>query len=384
MFLPFAHFQKVNFKPYVDPISIGALNSSGAIYSVIQVGNTIFLGGDFTSIGGVVRNGIAAIDSVTGNLLPFFQGTGGVGGINFVSSFHYTGSMLLVGGAFSSLGGISRNGIAAIDPSNANVLSWYPSGGLTSTGFTLYTFCQKGNILYVAGSFTSISGVQRARIAALDLSNASVLPWYPTSGAATGYPKKLFLSEDGNTLYVGGSFQKIGGLSKARLAAVDATTGEVLSFTPPSFLSSSTSVPYISCLAQSGSKLFIGGEFSSVAGQTRSGFAVLDATTGSLLSNYPNGGFSSPTAYKSFVLKNSFLYIGGWFDSVGGQVRNGIAALDSNSLNVLSWYPPGGLGGPNASIYNFSPCGPDSIWVNGYFNSIGGVMRNANAKLNLF
>lgn len=192
MFLPFAHFQKVNFKPYVDPISIGALNSSGAIYSVIQVGNTIFLGGDFTSIGGVVRNGIAAIDSVTGNLLPFFQGTGGVGGINFVSSFHYTGSMLLVGGAFSSLGGISRNGIAAIDPSNANVLSWYPSGGLTSTGFTLYTFCQKGNILYVAGSFTSISGVQRARIAALDLSNASVLPWYPTSGAATGYPKKSY------------------------------------------------------------------------------------------------------------------------------------------------------------------------------------------------
>lgn len=386
MFLPFAHFQKETSKPYVDSINIKDVSSSVAVYAMIQIGNTIFLGGDFTSIGGVARSGIAAFDAITGNLLPLFQGNGGAGGLStVVLSFHYTGSMLLVGGGFSSIGGISRNGIAAIDPSNGSVLSWYPTGGLTSMGFGLYSFCQKGNTLFVGGNFASIGGISRSKIAALDISNATVLPWYPASGTTTGYPRKLLLSEDGNTIYVGGSFQKIGGQSKAKIAAVDATTGAVLSFTPPAFLSDSNSVPYIESLAQSGSKLFIGGDITSVAGQTRNGFAVLDAVSGGLLSSYPSGGFSVPgNVPVSFVLKGSSLYIGGWFSSVGGQVRNGIAALDSNSLNVLSWYPPGGLGGLNSAIYKTFPCGPDSMWVAGYFNSIGGIMRNTIAKLNLF
>ncbi|MCG6170220.1 PQQ-like beta-propeller repeat protein [Leptospira sanjuanensis] len=387
MFLPFSFFQSKNQKPYVDPVVVGALNSGAEIYSLVQIGNILFLGGYFTSIGGVSRNGIAAIDANTGTLLSHFQ-SGGLGGTNpVISSMVYTGNMLIVGGGFNSINGVSRNGIAAIDPDTGNVLSWYPQGGLTGSLYSIMTMLLKGNILYVAGSFLTIGGVSRVRIAAIDISTAGVTSWYPFGGVSGGLSSKFCLSEDGNTIYLGGSFSMIGGQNKPKISALDPISGSVkTSFNPPTVNSSYT--PNIDSIYQVGNNLVIGSatsSFTAISGQTRSGFAILDSTNGSLTSLYPTGGFSGISPYTTgFTSIGNSLYVFGHFDSVGGQTRNGIVSLDLNSMQILSWYPPNGVGGSDFSILRAFPSDSNSIWVYGWFTSIGGVPRNGIAKLNLF
>lgn len=368
----------------MDNVVVAALNSGATIYALLQIGNILFLGGNFTSIGGVSRNGIAAVDATTGTLLPFFNAGGVGGGTPVVMTFHFTGSMLLVGGYFTSFGGATRNGIAAIDPNTGTLLPWYPTGGVGGPSFFLSSFAQKGNYLYLAGHFTSIGGIARTRLAAVDLSNASVLSWYPTGGAISGFPRKIVLGEDGNTLFLGGSFLNVGGVAKARLVALDSNTGSVLPFTPPLFSSSSSSTPYVDQIIQIGSKLFIAGDFNTISSQNRMNFAVVDATTGALLSDYPpNGGISGYGVYALAKKENSILLMG-VFTSIAGVSRFGIANLDPANMQVLSWYPPNGLGNTDVSIQKASVFGPDTLWISGYFSNIGGLPRNGIAKLNLF
>ncbi|MCG6195611.1 hypothetical protein LFX25_20420 [Leptospira sp. FAT2] len=382
MFLPFALFQSKNENAVVHPFVLPAINVGATISALIQVGNTVFVAGDFSSIGGVPRNGIAAVDVVTGNILPYFT-NGGLGGSSTYLAFHYTGTILILGGGFTNFNGQARSGIVAIDPSSGNILPWYPSGGVGGPSFFITSFAQKGNVLYVAGHFTSIGGVARTRLAALDLNTANTLTWYPSGGAISGFPKKLLLSEDGNTLFIGGTFLQIGGQAKARLAAVDANTGSVSSFTPPTFSSSSSSTPFVEYLAQVGSKLFIAGDFTSVSSQSRLGFAVLDSNTGSLLPlNISLSGNPGYTIY-TIAKKDTALYLAGYFSTVGGQTRYSIVSIDSGSLSVLAWYPIGGVGA-DYSISKMYQTSIDSVWVIGYFNQIGGFARNGIAKLSLF
>ncbi|EKS06913.1 hypothetical protein [Leptospira santarosai] len=386
MFLPFAHFQNQNQKNYIDPANIGGVNQGESIFAMVQVGNILYIGGYFTAVGGVSRYRIAAIDTITGNVIPNFLSPGiGGGGDQYVTALTYANGMLLVAGVFTRIGGQNRNGIAAVDPSSGNVLPWYPTGGISgSSNPNISKFAVKGNVLYIAGAFTGVGGVSRNRIAALDLTTAAVLPWYPSGGLGSGLVKNIVLSEDQNTIFVCGSFISAGGQSKQKIVSFDANTGAVLSFTFPTFTTVSSTCIMESIFQKNG-KLYIAGNFNTIAGQSRNGFAVLDSVTGNLLSLYPINGIDwpSPNIY-SILNKGNTLYVFGYFSSIGGQSRICVASLDSETLKVLSWYPAGGVPGLNSTIQQAFQCGEDAAWIFGFFSIIGGQNRNGIAKLNLF
>lgn len=77
---------------------------------------------------------------------------------------------------------------------------------------------------------------------------------------------------------------------------------------------------------------------------------------------------------------NDSIYVGGWFTSIGGQTRNKIAKLNSDGTvdtvfnpNADGWYGP-----VNAIAIDSS----GNLIVGGRFTSIGGQTRNNIAKLN--
>ena len=82
------------------------------------------------------------------------------------------------------------------------------------------------------------------------------------------------LAVSGSTVYVGGSFSRIGGASRNNLAALDAQTGEATAWNP------GRRATGCSTLAVSGSTVYAGGCFSSVGGVSRNNIAALDAETG--------------------------------------------------------------------------------------------------------
>lgn len=164
------------------------------------------------------------------------------------------------------MSGLTRNYLAAIDSSGA-VTTWNPDvtsgpGCTNPWGSCVNALVVSGSTVYAGGGFLAVGGLTRNLLAAIDTSGA-VTSWDPN---AIGYSVgALILS--GNTVYAGGNVNSVGGLDRFGLAAID-SSGAVTSWTAN--LASRVSVL---SLAVSAGALFVGGEFTGVSAQPASNFA---------------------------------------------------------------------------------------------------------------
>jgi len=106
-----------------------------------------------------------------------------------------------------------------------------------------------GETVYAGGSFTSIGGQERNRIAALDAATGAATLWNPD---ADGSVEAIAVS--GETVYVGGNFGTIGGRTRHYIAALDVATGAANSWDPSANGS-------VQILAASGGTIYAGGGF---------------------------------------------------------------------------------------------------------------------------
>ena len=80
---------------------------------------------------------------------------------------------------------------------------------------------ERNGTLYLGGDFTSIAGVQRRRLAAMDSATGSLRV---TDPAVNGRVEDLALSADGATLFVVGAFGTVGGQARSLVAGLSAST----------------------------------------------------------------------------------------------------------------------------------------------------------------
>jgi hypothetical protein len=138
-------------------------------------------------------------------------------------------------------------------------------------------------------------------------------------------------SGDGASLYIGGMFKKVNGLSRYRLAKLNAATGAVASGWAPKASAE------VKALALAGSKLYFGGAFSTVNGSTRNRAAAVDAATGSLSSWNPNVSNVVWAVAASPDAKT--IYLGGAFSTVKGSTRKNLAAVSASTAAPTAWKP---------------------------------------------
>ena len=89
----------------------------------------------------------------------------------------------------------------------------------------------------------------------------------------------------------------------------------------------------VRCLLIHLGTVFVGGSFSTIAGQPRANIAQLDASTGVAS---PWRGDTDGRVFSVAVWQRS-LYVGGEFDHAGGQARNSLAALDLRTGSATAW-----------------------------------------------
>ena len=184
-------------------------NPDDTPYALVVSGSTLYVGGSFTTIGGQVRNRIAAFDITTGALTgwdphaePEYSG---------VYDLAVSGSMVYVGGLFATIGGQTRNNIAAFDISTGALTSWNPDANSL-----VYTLAVSGSTVYAGGYFTSIGGRARNHLAALNISDGSATAWNPE---VDYYVYSLAVSD--SAVYAGGDFTTIDGVSRPYLAGFE-------------------------------------------------------------------------------------------------------------------------------------------------------------------
>jgi Domain of unknown function (DUF5122) beta-propeller len=102
----------------------------------------------------------------------------------------------------------------------------------------------------------------------------------------------------------------------------------------------------VSALAVSGNTLYVGGEFTQVAGVRRSGVAAVDTGNGTVLSWAPklnersvcdDHDCATGAEVNSLAATPGAVYVGGFFNGVGGIPRTNVAAIDPRTGVALAF-----------------------------------------------
>jgi len=195
--------------------------TNGPVSAIVRVGQTIYIGGMFDRVGPPTGPGVElALDGSQNPGLPEIAGSDGT--VQCVASDGAGG--WYVGGQFSRVGGVVRNNIAHILADHSVDPSFDPNADNYVTRIVV-----SGSTVYVAGPFTAIGGQPRSFIAGLNVTNGAATAFDPQAG---GSVNSIAVSSSGSTVYVGGQFSTIGGQTRQGVAELNAADGSATTFNP--------------------------------------------------------------------------------------------------------------------------------------------------------
>ena len=203
------------------------------VYDQYILGNTVYAVGTFSSVrpagspagtNEVPRTNIVAYDLTTGALIESFNPVFN-GPIKTVTASP-DGSRIYVGGSFTTVNGSNRYRLVALNPTNGDVISaFFP---ILNT--TVNRIVATDSTVYVGGAFQYAgpgATTPRSRLAAFAASNGALLSWAPTASRDVN---AMVMSPKGDRLFVGGSFDKVNGQSALGIAAIDPQDGSLISW----------------------------------------------------------------------------------------------------------------------------------------------------------
>ena len=151
------------------------------------------------------------------------------------------------------------------------------------------------------------------------------------------------LTRAGRRLYLDGIVRKPGSGRICTIQAFDADTGKRL-WVSAAIRPFKPSYAW-NALAATPARVYVGGHFHWIGGRTTGILAALDPHTGKLLGwKAPSFGvdpaFHGRRSILALTVSGSRLYVGGVFRSIAGKSRHSIGALDSTSGSLLGWKTP--------------------------------------------
>jgi uncharacterized delta-60 repeat protein len=194
---------------------------------VKQPDGKLLVGGDFTSVKGIPRYGIARVLPDGSVDLGFDAGiiSGGINRRVYALALQ-TNGQIVIGGDFQTINGTARYGIARLNSDGGLDPGFNPGAGVTSSskpGTVLAVVVQPDGAILLSGGFDKVNGVSRSRIARLLAGGTLDTNFNPGAGitGGNGRVNALALQTDGKIL-AGGSFTRVDNLNRKNLARLNA------------------------------------------------------------------------------------------------------------------------------------------------------------------
>lgn len=314
----------------------------------LQQDGRIVIGGTFNTVNGQAPGGIARLNSDGSLDTSFTRGLG----VNILSGTFAialrSDGRILIGGIFTEVQGVARGSIARLNP-DGTLDSSFGNGlaGIVGNGFPTVSSLRlqpDGRIL-VGGLYTSINGVPRQGIArlnadgSLDTSFANGLP------GADGRVHAVDLRPDGKIL-IAGDFTSVHGSPRGRIARLLAN-GSLDSGFGGGLSGASARINAMQVQPADG-RILIGGIFSTLNDEPRGALARLVGTaftvggnvsglsgTGLVLRN--NGGDELPVAGNgAFVFATRVASTAPYNVTVGSQPAGQFCAVSNGSGTIVA------------------------------------------------
>jgi len=361
------------------PLGTGADN--GVIRTVLVSGENLYVGGNFTSIGGCTSgcNGVAKWDGTSWSAL----GTGMAGNTADVYSLVESGGLIYAGGDFTSAGTCSSgcNSVAKWDGTSWSALAsgldnWvgalvfggsnlYAGGAFTNhiakwdgatwtnlgTGISnaVTSLAWDGTNLYAGGVFSEVIDCS------ISLNCQGIAKWDGTSWSAldTGIPGNVnALAWDGSNLYAGGIFSTAGSCDSA------AGCNNIAKWNGSAWSAVGTGMgSTVFGLGWNGTNLYAGGFFTQAGScDSAAGCNYLAKWDGASWSGVGNG---TNNAVRGITFRGADILIGGQFTSAGSCT----SAAGCNSIARYGEAPICTASGSGSWNDVFSACSPGSKLV---------------------
>ncbi len=356
-----------SFDPVID---------NGEVYALALHGTTLYAGGGFDLVeGGTTRNYVAAFNTTNGSVTAFDPNFGAT---VYALALSSDGETLYAGGGFGVVNGATfRNHVASVATDDGVATDFNPDANNP-----VLTLALGGDgTLFIGGEFTSVNSETtndtRNRIAAFTTTGAGTLiaEFNPN---ANGTVHALKLNGEETILYVGGSFDTIGGESRVDFAALDTSSG--LATALDAQIQAEPETVYAVALSPDESTIYIGGVgFVGMGGEERYFFGEIDATTGNATDFNP--GFNN--AVRAIGVSATDIYLGGGFTDFGEggtSAVSGVIAIDTTDGSLITEFDPVFDG----SVLALKLSSDDALlYAGGLFAEVNGQARNGGvAALN--
>lgn len=388
---------------------------NGNVASVVFSGNNVYVGGQFTTVGGsVAANNVAMWNGTTWSALGSgMKSSSNSRPINdlalFNSELYATGNFTNAGGAaipyFAKWNGSSWSSLGAFNSSGAHVISnagsLYVSGGFNLISNSIvanrlarwdgtrwssvgkpangtHTFVQALEVandgLYCGGLFSGIGSVGATRVARFDGTN-----WNPLGAGVSGTynnnsPIVRAIRHLDNDVFVGGAFVTAGSVTANNIAGWN---GDWYS------LGFGVDNP-VTALDVSATDVYVGGTFTNAYDSPGAGYLVNHIARWNPSFGWTSLGFGVNNTVNAISVQPNGVYVGGSFTNAFGFsstiVANRIAFWDGND-----WFALGtgtGAGNGLSGTVNAILVDGADVYVGGSFTNAGGVTARGIAKWN--
>ncbi|MHA7304968.1 PKD domain-containing protein [Arthrobacter sp. TMN-49] len=370
---------------------------NGVVWNQTVIGNTVYAAGSFSTARPagaapntqtVTRNNLLAYNLSTGALISSFAPS--LNAQAYAITASPDGSRLYIGGDFTSIGGTQVWRVAALNPTTGAVItSFRPRMGASVRAITV-----SSSTVYMGGLFPNVGSATRNRLAAVRASDGALLAWAPNANQRVN---AMVLSPNAGQVVIGGAFTTLNGSNRPGygLGRVDAVTGATMSLDANNVVRDAGPQSAILSLSSDGTNFYGTGYIYGTGGNLEGGFSA-NWSDGKIrwvqdCHGDSYGAWASPAAVYMVGHAHYCLNIGGFPETTPrsyhralafSKAATGVMTKDTQgypsftgvaSPSLLNWYPD-----LNAGSYTGQSQGPWAVSGNNDYVVLGGEFTTVN------
>lgn len=364
LFLFFCYIFSIFFFAQDGSLDMGFNTGSGPNgYNIMAMGlqtdGKIIVAGDFTAYNGIIRKGIARLNS-DGSVDESFNPELGIEG-RVLDIVIQEDDKIIITGDFTKYNNVEKKFIARLNPDGSldNDFNAFGSG----SNYTIYsTALQPDGKILIAGDFSFYNGISRGRVARLN-SDGTLDQTFDSGVGSNNFLNSVVLQSDGKVL-IGGYTSTYNNIARRTIARLNSNGSLDTNFNA---IGSGGNLPIYTMTVQPDGKIIICGGFTSFNNVETGGIARLNID-GTLDNTFIKN--NSASANSAIVLPNGKILTNGNFYSTSKFHR----LKPDGSVDKL--FDTGG----EVRRMILQPDG--KILVCGYFNSFNGVNKKQIVRIN--